>query len=124
MVQAAHDLKLKNPFVVVRWHRGIDGTFFESVAAAMRDNATMVVYSDEVMLPALRRCGVEEPELYDYGFFGCNDPIIPAEEGGQRQLWLNLVKPWNWRQLGRLSDGAGGTNRGLTCSAGRTAEPA
>ncbi len=114
MVQAAHDLKLKNPFVVVRWHRGIDGTFFESVAAAMRDNATMVVYSDEVMLPALRRCGVEEPELYDYGFFGCNDPIIPAEEGGLRQLWLNLVKPLELAlNEGDYPMAPGGTNRGL-----------
>lgn len=53
----------------------------------MRDNATVVVYSDEVMLPALRRCGVKEPELYAYGFFGCNDPIIPAEEDGVRYLY-------------------------------------
>jgi len=45
------------------------------------------------MIPALRACHIEEPELYDYGFFGCNDPIIPAEEGGLRQLWLNLVRP-------------------------------
>lgn len=93
MIQAAADLKLKNPFVVVRWHNGIDQDFFQQVCAAMRDNATIVVYSDEQMIPALRKCGIQEPEIYDYGFFGCNDPIIPGEEGGLRQMWLNLVRP-------------------------------
>ncbi len=114
MVQVAADLKLKNPFVVVRWHSGIDEAFFRKVATAMRDNATVIVYSDDQMIPALRRCGVGEPELYDYGFFGCNDPIIPAEEGGLRQLWLNLVKPLELA----LNEGdypmePGGTNRDL-----------
>ncbi len=93
MVEVANDLKLKNPFVVVRWHKGISEDFFASVSRAMRDNATVILYNDEVMIPALRECGIQEPELYDYGFFGCNDPIIPAEEGGLRQLWLNLVRP-------------------------------
>jgi formate C-acetyltransferase len=114
MVQVASDLKLKNPFVVVRWHSGIDGGFFEQVCTAMRDNATVIVYNDDQMIPALRQCGVEEPEIYDYGFFGCNDPIIPAEEGGLRQLWLNLVKPLELA----LNEGdypmePGGTNRDL-----------
>ncbi|NLD35086.1 MAG: hypothetical protein GX653_09285 [Clostridiales bacterium] len=93
MVQVAHDLKLKNPFVVVRYHDGIEDGFLRAVAHAMRDNATVILYNDDRMIPALRACHIEEPELYDYGFFGCNDPIIPAEEGGLRQLWLNLVRP-------------------------------
>ena len=93
MVEVANDLKLKNPFVIVRCHEGMDGDFFLLVSRAMRDNATVILYNDEVMIPALRFCGIKEPELYDYGFFGCNDPIIPAEEGGLRQLWLNLVRP-------------------------------
>lgn len=93
MVRAAHDLKLRNPFIVVRWHEGIDKKFFESCCSAMRDNTTLVFYNDEVMVPALKRCGVEEPEVYDYGFYGCNDPNIPAMEGGLRQVWVNLAKP-------------------------------
>ncbi len=93
MVEAAEDLKLRNPFIVVRYHKGIDEEFWRNVCHAMRANATLVIYNDETMIPALKRCKVEEPEVYDYGFFGCNDPNIPGYEGGLRQVWFNMVRP-------------------------------
>lgn len=93
MVEAARALKLRNPFLVVRYHKGINKDFWRYCCDAMRENTTLVFYNDETMIPALKRCGVEEPEVYDYGFFGCNDPNIPAMEGGLRQVWFNLVKP-------------------------------
>jgi formate C-acetyltransferase len=92
MVTAAHRLKLRNPFIVVRWHENIDDDFWLCVIAAMRDNATLVVYNDETMIPALKKYGVEFPEVYNYGFFGCNDPNIGAYEGGLRQFWFNLAR--------------------------------
>jgi formate C-acetyltransferase len=45
------------------------------------------------MIPALTRYGAQEPEVYDYGLFGCNDPNLGAYEGGLRQVWFNLAKP-------------------------------
>lgn len=93
MIQAARDLRLRNPFIVVRYHDGIDENFWKAVCEAMRANATIVIYNDETMIPALKYFGVQEPEVYDYGFFGCNDPNIPGDEGGLRQVWVNLVKP-------------------------------
>jgi formate C-acetyltransferase len=93
MVRAASRLKLRNPFMVVRYYDGIDETFFDEVCAAMRDNATIVLYNDETMIPALEAYGVEAPEVYDYGFFGCNDPDVGPYEGGLRQVWMNLAKP-------------------------------
>ncbi len=93
MVRATHNLRLRNPFMVVRCYEGMDKAFFKEVCAAMRDNATIVLYNDETMIPALRSYGVEAPEVYDYGFFGCNDPDIGAYEGGLRQVWVNLAKP-------------------------------
>lgn len=93
MIQATSRLKLRNPFIVVRWHEGIDNGFWLDVVSAMRDNATVVIYNDQTMIPALKRYGAEEPEVYDYGFFGCNDPVIGANEGGLRQLWFNLARP-------------------------------
>ena len=93
MVESAEELKLRNPFVVVRYYHGIPTKFWQLVCNAMRNNATIVIYNDETMLPALKHYGVEEPEVYDYGFYGCNDPNIPGDEGGLRQLWFNLVKP-------------------------------
>lgn len=93
MVRATHNLRLRNPFMVVRCYKDMDKAFFKEVCAAMRNNATIVLYNDETMIPALKSYGVEEPEVYDYGFFGCNDPDIGAHEGGLRQVWVNLAKP-------------------------------
>lgn len=94
MVRASHLLKLKNPFLVVRWHPGIDKVFWKEVVAAMRSNATVVIYNDETMIPALCAYGVEEEDAYSYGFYGCNDPNIAGISGGLRQLWMNLVWPY------------------------------
>ncbi len=93
MVKANKNLGLKNPFMVVRYHDGIDKNFWLEVCDAMRKNTTLVLYNDDTMIKALKSYGVHEPEVYDYGFFGCNDPLIPAYEGGLRQLWFNLAKP-------------------------------
>ncbi|MDD2957765.1 MAG: pyruvate formate lyase family protein [Lachnospiraceae bacterium] len=93
MVEAARALRLRNPFIVVRYHEGIDPKFWKYCCDAMRENTTLVIYNDETMIPALKYYGVREPEVYDYGFFGCNDPNIPGMEGGLRQVWVNLLKP-------------------------------
>ncbi|MDO4523645.1 MAG: pyruvate formate lyase family protein, partial [Eubacteriales bacterium] len=93
MVEAARAMKLRNPFIVVRYHDGINEEFWRYCCDAMRENTTLVFYNDETMIPALKYWGVQEPEVYDYGFFGCNDPNIPADEGGLRQVWVNLLKP-------------------------------
>ena len=77
-VEAAHEMRLRNPFIVVRYHEGIDEAFWLAVCAAIRDNATIVVYSDETMIPALKAYGVADEDLFDYGFYGCNDPNIPG----------------------------------------------
>jgi len=93
MVKAAKELKLRNPFIVVRYHEGISEIFWREVCDAIRVNATIVIYNDQMMIPALKHYGAEEPEVYDYGLFGCNDPNIPAYEGGLRQVWVNLARP-------------------------------
>jgi trans-4-hydroxy-L-proline dehydratase len=93
-VQAAHDLRLRNPFIVFRWYRGLDPAVWRRVVAAMRDNATIIVYDDETMIPAFQAYGVEERDAFGYGLYGCNDPNIPAKEGGLRQLWFNLARPF------------------------------
>lgn len=94
MIRASHEMGLRNPFIVVRWHEGIDSDFWTEVCDAMRHNSTVVVYNDETMIPALLEFGVEAEDVYGYGYYGCNDPLIPAKEGGLRQLWVNLVWPF------------------------------
>ena len=93
-VEAAHSLRLRNPFIVLRAYPGIEPGFWLKTVAAMRDNTTIIIYNDRTMLPAFRACGVSERDSYDYGLYGCNDPNIPAKEGGLRQLWFNLLRPF------------------------------
>lgn len=91
-VEAAYQLRLKNPFVIVRYHKEISRDFMERVCDAIRNNASMVIYNDDTMLPALQKYGIQEEDAYGYGLFGCNDPNLLEKEGGLRQLWLNLPK--------------------------------
>ncbi len=92
-IEAAHDLKLRNPFVVVRYYDGIEDAFWHKVCEAMRDNATIVIYNDMTMIEALQKYGIDEKDAYEYGFYGCNDPHISGKQSGLRQLWFNLVLP-------------------------------
>lgn len=92
-IEAQHALRLRNPFIVVRYYSGIDDDFWDKTCAAMRDNATIVIYNDNTMIPALIRYGINEEDAYNYGFYGCNDPDITGKQGGLRQLWFNLVLP-------------------------------
>jgi pyruvate-formate lyase len=92
-VEAQHVLQLRNPFIVLRYYSGIDENFWQKACAAMRDNATIVIYNDNTMIPALTANGIREEDALDYGFYGCNDPDITGKQGGLRQLWFNLVLP-------------------------------
>ena len=93
MIEAAHETKLRNPFIVVRYYEGIDKKFWLRVCNAMRDNTNLVIYNDHTMIPALLTYGVDEEDVYDYGFYGCNDPNLPAQEGSLRQLWFTMLRP-------------------------------
>ncbi|MDF2614411.1 MAG: glycyl radical protein [Clostridia bacterium] len=92
-IEAAHALKLRNPFVVVRYYDGIEDAFWYKVCDAMRDNATIVIYNDMTMIEALQKYGIEKSDAYEYGFYGCNDPHIAGKQSGLRQLWFNLALP-------------------------------
>ncbi len=93
LVEAQAALALRNPFMVVRYYAGIDEKFWLKTCAAMRDNATIILYNDETMIPAFIAYGIPAREAADYGFYGCNDPDLTGRQGGLRQLWFNLLLP-------------------------------
>jgi trans-4-hydroxy-L-proline dehydratase len=92
-IEAQHILQLRNPFIVLRYYSGIAEDFWQKACAAMRDNAAIVIYNDNTMIPALTAYGIREEDAINYGFYGCNDPDITGKQGGLRQLWFNLVLP-------------------------------
>ncbi len=93
-IEAAHSLRLRNPFIVLRYYHGMDPELWRSALGAMRDNTTIIVYNDATMIPALEAYGASRQDAYGYGFYGCNDPNLPAREGGLRQFWFNLLRPF------------------------------
>jgi pyruvate-formate lyase len=93
VIEAQAALRLRNPFVVVRYYSGIDEEFWLKTCAAMRDNATIIVYNDNTMIPALVSYGIPPADAADYGLYGCNDPDLTGKQGGLRQLWFNLLLP-------------------------------
>ena len=93
-VEATAALRLRNPFLVLRYYPGIEPHLWRKAVRAMRENATLIVYNDATMIPAFLSCGVSRNDAYDYGLYGCNDPNIPGREGGLRQVWFNLLRPF------------------------------
>jgi formate C-acetyltransferase len=86
-------MRLRNPFIIVRYYPGIEQDFWLKVCDGIRDNTTLVIYNDMTMIPALRSCGVDEEDAVNYGLHGCNDPQLNAREGGLREYWFNLLRP-------------------------------
>ena len=93
-IEAAHAMRLRNPFIVLRYYAGIDQELWEKALRAMRDNATIIIYNDATMIPAFRAYGTSWEDSYSYGLYGCNNPNIPGKEGGLRQVWFNLLRPF------------------------------
>ncbi|MDP6355981.1 MAG: pyruvate formate lyase family protein [Planctomycetota bacterium] len=85
---AAHELK--NPSVILRYTPDLpDSIWFEAVEL-MRNNASLFVYNDDVMIPALQSWGVEEEDAVGYSLHGCNDPHISGRQGSLVEQWINL----------------------------------
>ena len=86
-------LRLKQPTVIVRWHRHMPKAFFRRACEVIALGAgTPAIFNDETMIPALCSVGVELGDARDYGVIGCANPNIPGKEGALNDHRLNTVK--------------------------------
>ncbi len=63
--------ELKNPVYVCRYAKGNDA-LWEILSEKIRDNASLLLYNDETVIPAYRHIGIAERDAVDYSVHPCN----------------------------------------------------
>jgi pyruvate-formate lyase len=92
-LDAVARLRLKQPTVVVRYHRDISPDFFAAACRVISlGTGNPSLFNDATMIPALQHVGIPLAEARDYGVIGCANPNIPGREGALNDHRLNLAK--------------------------------
>lgn len=93
ILEAADELRLKQPTVIVRYFRGIDREFWlKACDLARRGLNNLSFYNDEMIIPAYINCGVLAKDAIDYAQIACNHPGLPGRSPQDREYWFNLPK--------------------------------
>ncbi len=96
MLESLHRLRMTNPAVSVRLHKGTPEWFLRQVADTLKTGGGMpAIYNDEVIIKAYTRFGVAEKDARDYANNGCWEVILP----GRTDFFfikLNTLKCLEW----------------------------
>lgn len=93
VLDAVSELALKQPTVVVRYHRNMDrNIFLKSCRIAKNGLGYPSYYNDDVVVAALKNLGVSTEEAVDYVHYGCLNTNLPGKEDELREAWHNLAK--------------------------------
>lgn len=68
--------ELKEPVYIYRWTKNHSDKVWTTVCDRIRRNASILVYNDETMIPAMLKSGVEPDDARDYTVHACNWPDI------------------------------------------------
>ncbi|NOZ23321.1 MAG: hypothetical protein GXP25_19785 [Planctomycetes bacterium] len=74
--------RFENPVVVIRYTSDMPEHVWRLACERMRANASMMVYNDHNVIPAMIHAGIDPADAVTYTMHGCNWPDIP---GIQRQ---------------------------------------
>lgn len=86
VLQADREVALVQPDIAVRIHQGTSQRLIDEVTRNVKIGLNKVkVCNDDIVREALRRCGVDEAECYDFSFLGCSEPVIE----GHTNSWGN-----------------------------------
>ena len=72
--------EFENPVIVFRYTKDTPEDIWQLVCDKMRNNASIMVYNDEVVIPAMINSGIEKDDAVTYTMHGCNWPDIPGKE--------------------------------------------
>ncbi|MEW6356593.1 MAG: pyruvate formate lyase family protein [Planctomycetota bacterium] len=81
--------RFENPVMVLRYTSDLPDDTWRLACSKMRANASMMVYNDHKIIPAMVHAGIAPAEAVTYTMHGCNWPDIP---GVQR----SACSPWLW----------------------------
>lgn len=79
--------RFENPVIVLRYTSNFSERTWQLACEKMRDNASIMVYNDENVIPAMIHCGIDEKDAITYTMHGCNWPDIPG-----------IQRPWGHYQ--------------------------
>lgn len=68
--------RLENPVYVLRRTDDTPRDVMDTFLSKMRENATVIIYNDETMIPSFEYSGVEKCDAVNYTIHGCNWPDI------------------------------------------------
>jgi formate C-acetyltransferase len=80
--------RFENPVVVLRYTPDLPEPVWRLACEKMRANASMLVYSDQQVIPAMVHCGIAPEDAVTYTMHGCNWPDIP---GIQRSVHTHFL---------------------------------
>ncbi|MHB1007459.1 MAG: pyruvate formate lyase family protein [Chloroflexota bacterium] len=91
-LEAADDLRIKEPNLTVRYHSGIDRSFWMAVCEAVRSGVSIGIYNDETVIASLTNLGLSLEDARGYLHYGCCNPHLPGWEPQLREYQHSLVK--------------------------------
>lgn len=97
---------LKNPIYICRHAADSTSELWRVLCQKVRDNASLLLYNDETVIPAYCHIGIEERDAIDYSVHPCNW----ADIGGGNAIVGSAGGP-----LPQLLNEALGDGRGFTC---------
>ncbi len=93
VLDAINELKLKQPTVIVRYHKNINKDVFRKACEiAKKGLGYPTFFNDSVVVQALKNLGVNNNDALNYVYYGCNNINIPGKEDELREAWHNLPK--------------------------------
>ena len=82
--------RFENPVIVLRYTPDLPASLWRLACAKMRDNASMMVYNDQNVIPAMVHAGIAPEDAVTYTMHGCNWPDVPGVERSARTCFLKL----------------------------------
>ncbi len=109
ILESVGDMRLTQPNLTVRYHRGLPHEFLEACLTVIRKGFGMPAFNnDEVVVPGMIALGVSEEDARDYSAIGCIEVAVPGKWGYRTtgMSFLNLARIL----LATLDDGRDATS--------------
>lgn len=94
-MECFYELEQTDPKFSIRFHKNSPEELYRHTAKCIRDGRTgMVLINDDTAIPAIRKMGKDEADVYDYVLIGCYEPAIEGREiACNMSIRINLAKP-------------------------------